>query len=283
MLDMIFQYEFIRNSVYAGILIGIIGPLMGLFLVVRRLSLMADALSHVTLSGVAFGLLMQQRWGMTSIPPIYVGMGFATLASFFVERLRKVYRHYQEIAIPIMLSTGVALGIILISISNGFNVNLLDYLFGSISAISADDLVMISVLALIIIVVTWLFYKELVIISFDEEDAAITGVSQRLVNFIFTILVAFTIGASMQIVGILLVSAMMTLPVAAALQWQRSFRQTILLAIIHGQISVFLGIYLAFHFDWPSGGTIVLVAAFQVLVILLVKRIRIWVLRRASV
>ncbi|GAE92850.1 zinc ABC transporter [Gracilibacillus boraciitolerans JCM 21714] len=210
-------------------------PLLGAFIVVRRLSLIADALSHVTLAGIAFGLLLEKKTGaMLITPPFYAGLGFSIIGSVLVERLRRVYIAFQELAIPIILSGGVGLSVIFISMANGFNTDLYNYLFGSVSAVSRQDLYSIIIIAIIVCVVVFLLYKELFLLSFDEEQAVVTGIHAKRIHFIFIVLTALVIAASIRIVGVLLVSALMTLPVAASIRIAKGFKQTIIYAIIYG-------------------------------------------------
>lgn len=267
------QYEFLQYALYAGLLIGLISPLIGVYLVVRRLSLIADALSHVTLSGVAAGLFLQKKLNLfTEINPIYVGMGFSVIGSVFVEQLRRLYRSYSEIAIPIIMSGGVGLGVVLISAADGFNVDIAGYLFGNILAVRVDELQAILLVASITLFILILFRKELFALSFDEENAVLTGVNRPLVNFLFIVIVALVIASAIRVVGILLVSALITLPVAAALQHTNSFRQTVLFSILYGELSVILGLVAAYTFDLASGGAIVLVSIVILLSVLLAKK-----------
>jgi len=141
MMAGMFQYEFLQNAFLTGIIIGVIAPLIGVFVVVRRLSLIADALSHVTLAGIAASLLIEKKFlAAGSLSPIYMGMVFSVVGSLFIEKLRTVYKHYQELAIPIILSGGIGLSVIFISLADGFNTDLFSYLFGSVSAVSRTDL-----------------------------------------------------------------------------------------------------------------------------------------------
>jgi len=194
--------------------------------------------------------------------------------AFMVDKLRQAYKFYQELAIPIILSTGIGLGVVLISLANGFNVDLFGYLFGSLLSVTEEDLWRVVIASLLVIAIVWLFYKELLYLSFDEEGARISGVPRNLINIIFSVLVALVISIAMQVVGILLVSALITLPVAAALQLADSFRQTFVYAIIFGEISVLSGLVIAYTFDLASGGTIVLIAVLLLMCVLAVKRLR---------
>lgn len=261
MLSDIFQYEFLQNAFLSGLLIGFIAPLLGVFIVVRRLSLIADALSHVTLAGIAASLLLEKKLGLAGpINPIYMGMTFSVVGSLFIERLRTVYKHYQELAIPIILSSGIGLGVIFISLADGFNTDLFNYLFGSVSAISRSDLWTILTISVLVIFIVIFLYKELFLLSFDEEHAAVSGINAKTIHFIFIVTVALVIAASMRIVGILLVSSLMTLPVAAAIRIAKGFKQTIILSVVFGELAVIFGLVLSYHLDLAPGGTIVVLA-----------------------
>lgn len=268
----ILQYAFMQRAFVAGVIIGLISPLIGVFLVVRRMSMIADALAHVTLSGVAAGLLLQKEFSFfAGMNPLYMGMTFSVMGSLFVERVRKLYKTYQELAIPIILSSGIGLGVVLISAADGFNVDVASYLFGNILTVSRGELWWVIGVGLLVISVVLLFYKEFFSLSFDEENAVLSGIPHRWLHLLFIVLVALVITASIRVVGILLVSGLMTLPVAASLQVARSFRQTLWLAILFGQIAVLSGLVVAYYLNWASGGTIVLVS---VLILLIVVGIR---------
>src|SRR5690606_20473018 len=275
MWEMVLHYDFMRRAVLAGLIIGLISPLVGIFLVVRRLSLIADALAHVTLSGVAAGLLLQKHvpW-LQSLNPLHVGAMFSVGGAMFVEQLRWLYRTYQELAIPVVLSGGVGLGVVLISAADGFNVDVAGYLFGSILAVGEGELGWIVVVAALVLAVIFLFHKELFALSFDEESAVVSGIPHRWINTLFSFAVALVIAASIRVVGILLVSALMTLPVAAALQIAGSFRQTLLYSLLFSETAVLCGLAAAYYLDWSSGGTIVLVSVLILVGILAAKRIR---------
>ncbi|SDM16465.1 metal ABC transporter permease [Sediminibacillus halophilus] len=275
MLANFFQYEFLQNTLYTGLLIGLIAPLLGSFIVVRRLSLIADALSHVTLAGIAFGLLIEKKFAAGIITPFYSGMGFSVIASIFIEQLRSVYKAYQELAIPIILSGGVGLSVVFISLADGFNTDLFNYLFGSVSAVSRSDLWTIIVISVIVLAVLFLFFKELFMLSFDEEHAVVSGIHAKRIHFLFILLTALVIAASIRIVGVLLVSALMTLPVAASIRLAKGFKQSIILSVIFGEISVVAGLVSGYYFEIPPGGTIVMTSIIILLAALAVKRLRI--------
>lgn len=258
MLASLLEYEFLRHTFITGIIIGFIAPLLGTFIVVRRLSMMADALSHVTLAGIAFGLLLEKKTGITAITPFYSGLGFSVVGSLFIEKLRKLYTAFQELAIPVILSAGVGLSVLFIALADGFNADLYSYLFGSVSAVSKQDMYIVLAIAIIVCIVIFSIYKELFLLSFDEEQATINGIPSTVIHTFFIILTALVIAASMRIVGVLLVSALMTLPVAISIRLAKGFKQTIIYSIIIGELSVIFGLIVGYYIEMPPGGSIVL-------------------------
>lgn len=252
MLD-IFTYDFMIRAFIAGSIISIISPLAGSFIVLRRLSQIGDTLSHVALAGVAAGILL-------GINPTFGSIIVVLLASFGIERLRKTYFRYSEISIAIVMSTGMAVAVILLSLSRGGAANIMNYLFGSIVSVTNTDVILILSLGIVVVLSIILLYKELLYITFDEESAKISGIPVSYINFFFTILVALTVALSMRIVGALLVSALMVIPAAASLKIAQNFKQTIFYAILFSFISVFSGIFLSFYLNLSPGGSIVIVS-----------------------
>jgi zinc transport system permease protein len=258
----IFQYGFIIRGLEAGIIVAIIAPLIGIFLVLKRYSLIADTLSHVSLAGIAIGLLI-------GISPVLAALGTAIIASLGIERLRTSKRIYGESALALFLSGSLALAIVLLSLANGFNTNLFNYLFGSIVTVTQTDIYVISVLAIIVIAVLLLFYKELVYITFDEDSAKVSGIPIKLINTILIILAAVTVSLSIPIIGVLLIAALIVIPIVSALQLKKSFNKTIIYAEIISIFSVISGIFASFYFNLSTGGTIVLIMLAIFLIIFL--------------
>jgi zinc transport system permease protein len=252
MLINILQYGFILRGLEAGVIVAIIAPLIGIFLVLRRYSLITDTLAHVSLAGIALGLLF-------GINPIFTAIGTAVVASLGIEKLRTSQKVYGESALAIFLSGSLAIAVIILSLANGFNANLFNYLFGSIVTVSAGDVWTIGILALITIVILFAFFKELVFISFDEEAARVAGIPVRLINTILIILAALAVSLSIPIVGVLLISALIVIPVVTALQLKQNFVRTIIFAEIFSVLSVVTGIITSFYFNLSAGGTIVLI------------------------
>lgn len=265
MVDLL-QYSFIQRALIAGIIIGLLCPLIGIFVVLRRMSLIGDSLSHVALSGVAAGLL-------SGVYPLGMALVFSVAAALFIEKLRKSYEDFAELAIAIILSAGISVAVVLISFAKSLNVDLMGYLFGSIITVSKTDVYMIIGLGLIIVAFVKLFYKELFFITFDEETAKIAGVPVRIVNLLFIVLVAMAITVSMRIVGILLVSSMMIIPVATSLQVAKSFKQVTFLSIIFAEISVVFGIFVSYYLEIAPGGTIVLFSVLMLILTIILKNL----------
>lgn len=274
MIEAILNYQFLQNAFASGLIIGLIAPLLGVFIIVRRLSLIADALSHVTLAGIAGSLFLSQSVPFFALlNPLYIGIIAAVSGSVLVEKFRRLYKHYEELAIAIIMSAGIGFSAIFISLANGFNSDLFGYLFGSVSAVSRQDLFIVIVIAIIVVVFLLLFYKELFLLSFDEEYAKASGLPAKWVHLLFMIVTALVIAASMRIVGILLVSSLMTLPVAASMRLAKGFKQAIYLSVLFGEAAVIIGLVSAFYLDIAPGGTIVVTSIIILLIVLLVKKI----------
>lgn len=282
MLEQFFAYEFLRTTLYTGLIIGFIAPLLGTFIVVRRLAMIADGLSHVTLAGIAFGLFIDKRYGASMLTPFTAGTIFSIGGAILIERLRTVYKSYQDLAIPIILSGGVGLSVIFIALADGLNNDLYAYLFGSVSAVSRTDFNTIRVIAVIVVTLLMVFYKELFMLSFDEEHAEVSGIHARRIHFLFILLTALVISASIRIVGVLLVSALITLPVAASIRIAKGFKQTIIYSIIFGELSVILGIISGYYLEIPPGGTIVMALIFILLLTILFKKIWLSIVRKRA-
>lgn len=248
----IFQYGFVVRGIEAGLIVGFVAPLIGIFLVLRRYSLIADTLSHISLAGVALGFLL-------GINPMWTAVGVSVASSLGIERLRTSNRIYGESALALFLSGALALATILLSLGKGFNSNLFNYLFGSIVTVTQGDVYVIAGLALMVVVSIFALYKELIYISFDEESARVSGIPVDRINKILIVLSALTIALSIPVVGVLLIAALIVIPVVAALQLRTSFSRTILFAEVISLFSVISGIFVSFYLNLSTGGTIVLI------------------------
>lgn len=274
MITDLFTYSFLRYAFIAAVVIGFTAPLIGSFVVVRRMSLIADALSHMTLAGISFSLFLGQYILLFSdLNPLYMGTLVSVLAALGLNWLRGKYVHFQELSIPIMMSAGMGLSAIFISLSRGFSIDLSTLLFGSISAVSQSDIGLILAVAGVTIVVIMVFYKQLLFLSFDEEQAKVSGLPSTMLHMLFMFVVALVIAVSMRIVGTLLVSSLITLPVAAALRFTNSFKQTIFWSIVFGEVATIGGLILAYEIDVAPGGVIVLIAVLILAVVMFAERV----------
>jgi len=262
----LFNYEFMQRAFAAGLLVAVICPIIGTFVVIRRLSMIGSTLSHVSLAGIAAGML-------AGIYPMLGALILSLAAAIGIEKLRKRFPQYEELSISIVLSAGIGLAVVLISLGKSFNTDLMSYLFGSIIGVNMLDIYIILALSIIILASVWLFYKEFFYISFDEEGAELAGIPVNNLNMYFTALTAMTIVVSMRVVGILMVSSLMVVPVACSLLISKSFKNTIFLSVVFALISVIIGLFTSYCFDLAPGGTIVLISVFILLMILAAKKI----------
>jgi zinc transport system permease protein len=247
----IFQYDFMIRAFAAGLIIAILAPSIGIFLVVKRYSLLTDTLSHVSLVGVALGLL-------TGINPVLSAIVVSAIAAIGMEKLRHSKKIFGEATLTLFLSGGLALALIIFGLSKGLNVNIFTYLFGSIATVTTGDLRLMGGFGLGIFLIIIFLFKRFFIVAYDEELAQANGLPIKLLNFILMILAAITISISMRIVGALLVGALMVIPVLAATQFGRSFGKTFFYSLGISLIAVITGLFASFYLNLPSGAAIVI-------------------------
>lgn len=261
----IFQYGFVLRGLEAGLIIAAIAPLIGIFLVLRRYSLISDSLAHVSLAGVAMSLIL-------GINPMIGAILTTVISSVFIEKLRTSRKVFGESALSIFLSGSLAVAVILIGLARGFNIRLFNYLFGSLVTVIQQDVYIIGGLAVVVVGLVLKYYKELVYITFDEESAKVAGIKTTNINLLLIILAAFTVSLAIPIVGVLLISALIVVPVVSALQYKKSFRQTIIIAEVFSVLSVLLGIISSFYLNLPTGATIVIVTLIFFILSLLINK-----------
>lgn len=255
------NYGFVFRGIEAGIIIALIAPLIGIFLVLRRYSLIVDTLSHVSLAGVAIGLLFK-------INPLVAALATTTLSSIGIERLRASKKVYGESALALFLSSSLGLAIVLIGLAHGFTVDLFSYLFGSITTVTQQDVYTIALVGITTLILVLVFFKELVFVTFDEDAAQVSGVNVWFINALLIVLTAVTITIAIPIVGILLISSLVVIPVLTSLRLKKNFVQTILYAQVLSVLSVLLGIYVSYVYNIATGGTIVLINVLFFLIVL---------------
>lgn len=262
----IFQYDFILRGFIAGILISVIAPLIGIFLVLKRYSLIADTLAHVSLLGVSVGVVL-------GVNPILTAIGTSILASLGIEKLRKTNKIYGESALALFLSGSLALAVVILSFYRGLDSGLFNYLFGSITTVKIADIYVIIFLMILVFSLISFFYKKIVYVTFDEDLAQVSGIKVDKINFLLIAIASLVVASAIPIVGVLLISALMVIPVVTALQLKKSFLSTIVYAEFFSIFSVILGMLASFYFDVSTGGMIVLVMLLNFIWILFITKV----------
>ncbi|MFJ8953433.1 metal ABC transporter permease [Streptomyces sp. NPDC102381] len=258
------SYDFMRRALLAAVLVGITAPAVGIYLVQRRQALMGDGIGHVAMTGVGLGFLL-------STSPVWMATLVSVLGAVIMELIRWYGKTRGDIALAMLFYGGMAGGVMFINLApGGSNANLNSYLFGSLSTVSEDDVLAICLLAAFVVLVTVGLRKQLFAVSQDEEFARVTGLPVRFLNLLIAVTAAVTVTVAMRVVGLLLVSALMVVPVAAAQQLTRSFKATFVISVALGVAVTLGGTATSYYQDVPPGATIVLltIAAFIVLALL---------------
>ncbi|QQS59914.1 metal ABC transporter permease [Candidatus Peregrinibacteria bacterium] len=261
----LFHYGFLQRAFFAGTFVAISCSVLGLFLVLRKMSLIGDGLSHVSFGAIALGLFF-------GFSPIYVSIPLVVASSVIILKISEKARVYGDAAIGIVSAVGIAGGVLFTSLSHGFNVSLLNYLFGNILAISTSEAILSGVLSLVILATIFLFYWDLFSATFDEEYAKTTGIKTNFINMLLTILTAITVVLSIKVVGVMLISALLIFPAITALQISKKFKNALFSACFISFSSVFFGIICSFLLDLPTGAVIVMINAIFFITALLCKK-----------
>lgn len=247
------QYTFMVRALIAGVLVAIILPSLGGFLVARRYALISDSLAHVSLAGVGAGLLF-------GITPIYIAVPVTVAGALLLEWMRRAKRLSGDVSLAVVMSGGLALAVVLANLARGANTNFNSYLFGSIATTSTEDVVVLALIGLLVMVFVGLFYRQLLHIAFDEDSALIAGYKVTLLNYALVALTAATVVLSLRIVGGLLISAVLVIPIITASRFSSSFLGTIALGVPIALVAVVGGLVAAYYLGIAAGGAIVLVA-----------------------
>lgn len=261
----ILQYSFMVRALVAGLIVGVTIPLMGSFLVARRYSLIADSLAHVSLAGIGVGLIM-------GTAPVFWAILVTLAGGLMIEYLRQNKKVSGETSLAILMSGGLAIAIVLASLAQGARTDFNAYLFGSIATTSNNDILVLGIAAFTIISLILINYRAFIHITFDEDSARIAGYRVSLLNYLFVGMTAIIVVLSLRIVGGLLISALLVIPVITASRFANSFSQTIILATVFALLSIIIGLLLAFYVGIAAGGAIVLSALALLLISLMVGR-----------
>ena len=260
-----FDLGFMQRALIAGLAVGIFAPMIGTFLVQKQMSLLGDGIGHIAFAGVGAGLL-------ASVWPIWPALVFAIGGSLGVEWLRSRRRASGDLALALFFYSGIALGVVLVSLGGGLNASLLTYLFGSLLTVGRSEVIVIVVLAATIIVAMLALRRVLFAVVTDEDWSTVAGLPVGAVNAVLAVITAIAVVASMKVVGILLIAAMMVLPVASGQLLARSFTGTMRWSVAIGVASVIAGLTIARIWNLAPGGTIVLVTAGIFMVVALAHR-----------
>ncbi len=249
----LFEYAFLQRALMAGLMVGMIAPLLGSFLMVRRYSLIADTLAHASLAGVAIGSVL-------GIAPVLAAAVVAALVAIGIEWLRLSGRLPGDALLAMFLTGSLSLAVVIMSATGKYNASLLAYLFGSITTVTTGELWMMAGISLLVVGTVVMCYRRLFLLAFDEDVARAAGLNVRLLNLGLAALTAVTVAVAMRVVGVLLIGALMIVPVLTALQLSRGFRSTMIIAVICSLVAVLLGLWVSLIFDLAAGATIVLVS-----------------------
>lgn len=253
-----------QNAILASIFISILCPCIGIFLVLRRYSMIGDTLSHASLAGITLSLLCNQS-------PVLGAFVFTSISGALIEFLRHYFKKYTDLILSIVLALSVGTAITIIS-SGKLHTNADAFMFGSILTVTKMDLLMIMILSAISVLTLIFLYHQLIYIAYDEEAAKVAGVKVKLINYVFSILVASAISVSIRIVGVLVLSSMIALPVATGLQLGKGYRFTLIASIVFSMIDIMLGLFLSYYLNVAPGGFTALVSVFVLLIVIVGKK-----------
>ena len=248
-----FSYEFMRRAVLAAGFMAVIAPMLGVFLVVRRQSLLADTLSHVSLAGIALGFLVNLNPTLTTLLVVL-------LSAVLLEYLRVVYSTYSEVSTAILMAGGLAVALVLMNANKGGNsMRLQQYLFGSIVTISWGQVQILGVMVVLLVILFFLFKRPMYVLTFDEDTAHVDGLPVRWMSLLFNVITGVAITVMIPIAGALLISAIMVLPAAIAMRLGKGFNRVLFLSAIIGLVGMLSGLVMSYQVDTPPGATITLV------------------------
>jgi len=249
----ILQYSLMQRALLSGVVVAVTCSVVGLFLVLRRQSLFGDALSHAAFGGIAVCLF-------TNTYPIWTALLVSVLASLGVTKLRQSTKIPPDAAVAVMLSSGLAMGIVLIGLAGGFNLDLESFLFGSILLISMQDQLMILMLSTVVLLIIFKLYKQLMYITFNEDQARVSGINVTRLNYLFIGLASLAVISSLRLVGVLLISSLIVIPNITAMMFGKGFKKTAMISIIIAVSSVLGGIVTSYFMNLAPGGTIVILS-----------------------
>ena len=260
----ILSFGFMQNAIISGIAISLVCSTVGLFLVLRKYSLFGDALAHSAFGGVALGLFL-------GVYPLWAAYVVSILSALALTKIRQKFDISGDAIIAILLSSGIAIGIVLISLSGGFSIDIFSFLFGSVLLVSTENVIMILGLSAAILIILITGYKKFMYITFSEEQAQVSGIPVQKLNYLLIAIAGITVVTSMQLVGVLLVSALFVIPNVTAMMFKRSFKQTVILSMSFSVFSTVAGIMISYPLDIAPSGMVVLLAIMLFIGSLIIK------------
>lgn len=261
MIDLVemLGFRFMQRAFLAGICIGVVAPLVGTFLVHREMALIGETLAHTAFAGVAIGLFVGSAFALP-VSPELSALVVAVLSALLIEAIAERTDAYGDVSMAIVLSGGFALGSVVISLNGGISVGIKQYLFGSLATVTEENVRLLVALTVLVAAVVAVTYRQLTYVTFDETAARVGGIDVTLYNRLLVALTAVVVVAAMQIMGIILVAAMLVVPVAAASQVARTFKGSLVLSVVAAEIAVVVGVTVSYGYGTAAGGSIVLVA-----------------------
>ena len=249
----LFSYSFMHRALISGAAIAILCSVIGLFLVLRRYSLFGDAVAHSSFGGIAFGL-------MAGIYPLWTAYGVSLVSALIITRIKEKFNISGDASVAVLLSTGIAVGLVIIGLSGGFTIDVFSFLFGSILLVSVNDTILILSLTGIILIIVLVLYQQILYSTFNEEQAKVSGIAVEKINYLIVFMAGVTVVTSIQLVGVLLISALFVIPNVTAIMYGKGFKHTAILSIGFSLFSVLAGILISYMFDITPAGTIVLLS-----------------------
>ena len=263
----ILSYEFIQNAIIAGILVSFASGIIGSLIVVNRMVFLAGGIAHASYGGIGLAVYF-------SLPIFFTASVFSAAVSLIIAYVALKQSNRIDTTIGLIWAVGMAIGIILIDLTPGYNVDLMSYLFGSIMAVSSDDITYMSVLLFIIIFVVGYWYKNILAVSYDKEYASLRGINVKLFFSIILVLCSLTIVMAIKVVGLILVIALLTIPIYIAEKLSNSLYGMMFLSGILSSIFTFIGLYLSYSYDISSGASIIMISASMLLLFLAYQKIQ---------
>ena len=260
----VLAHGFMQKALIAGIAVAVVCSFMGIFLVLRRYALFGDGMAHVAFGGISIGLVL-------GVFPLWTAFAASILGGLGLQKLRNSTKISGDAAVAVVLVSGLAVGVLLVSASGGFSVDLFSFLFGSILLISTEDVMLIVAISAGIVGTLLALHRQFLHLTFNEEQARVAGLNVTLLNYAFVVLAAVTVVTSMRLVGILLISALIVIPNISAIMLGKGFKKTVGISMLFSVLSVVAGILLSYYFDLAPSGTIVLVAVAILLAVLAAK------------